>query len=513
MTTHFFKIADDVLLEILEVLEYQPLLACLATCRRLRRIISESTSLQYKLELAACGMLDGPRNNQALDLRERLRRLRLYDAAWRQPGWAEPFSLPHLVGRFTSIDVTGALVFQASNVSARGPLLQQIPSSLRGVQEWHKILPRDTIVELIDPSQDLLAFMQNISTSDVRLLCCQISSLSTGEAHRFAAPHPYALAPSRMLLNICNDYILETLCDTRLRWEHIVWNWKTGVVEMWPGYRGYQPFHFLDDTHILVVESNDYGIVPYLRVFPFRDTGTGSKSAANQLTAPSYCFILPHCLRESRQFVANIAPRCSWGGLDAGYFYSDPDDRLLSLHVSFATPRTRRKAVCLDIPLQTLRAYMAMHPATQHTTSIPWSEWGPHGTRVTSPSLSESVFSENNAMNGMRRITVNNPLNSRITMAVLDYHPRRVARALARQRHGAGDGGAVVLVCEEEACSGFDELRTSLPCIAKDVRIPEELKDLSVTDMMSRVYLCEDGVRFLDHDGEGLITKSWMFTF
>ncbi|KAI0059684.1 hypothetical protein BV25DRAFT_1042032 [Artomyces pyxidatus] len=58
------RLFDDVLLEILQHLDFQSLISCQATCRKLRRIFIGSTSLQYTAELAACGALDGPHESE-----------------------------------------------------------------------------------------------------------------------------------------------------------------------------------------------------------------------------------------------------------------------------------------------------------------------------------------------------------------------------------------------------------------------------------------------------------------
>ena len=48
-------------------------------CQKLNRLVFETVLLQYKLELAAAGMVDG---DTPLPFIERLRRLRSYDDAW-----------------------------------------------------------------------------------------------------------------------------------------------------------------------------------------------------------------------------------------------------------------------------------------------------------------------------------------------------------------------------------------------------------------------------------------------
>ncbi|KAI0063911.1 hypothetical protein BV25DRAFT_372060 [Artomyces pyxidatus] len=153
------RFPEDILLEILTNLDSRSLLICRTTCRRLNRIVSDSVLLQYRIELAACGMVDG---RQTLDVAEKLRRLRLYNAAWNEVEWTGHTALPHLANyQPPSMASAGALVFHSATTSHNRSLtaLQHVSSKLRCIHEQHIVFPVDVgFNSLIDPSQDLLAY-------------------------------------------------------------------------------------------------------------------------------------------------------------------------------------------------------------------------------------------------------------------------------------------------------------------------------------------------------------------
>ncbi|KAI0064252.1 hypothetical protein BV25DRAFT_1898744 [Artomyces pyxidatus] len=508
---------DDVLLVVLEHLQCSSLLACQLTCRKFRTLIADSVSLQYTIELEACGMLDGPRDSKNFDVTERLKRLRLYDAAWRQLDWSERTALPHLIGRIPPLGFAGGvLVFHSLDVTdeATRAIHQQMPSKLRGVREQHATLPVDVGYDtLIDPSQDLLAFLK-FGSAGVASSHCELLSTSTGEPHPLAATvaYPNQLKSSRILKDICNDYILEAVLVSG-RWDLLVWNWKTGLVEMPPHERpnldSNYACHFLDDTHLLVVR-NGGDDTPCLRVFAFRDAKSRSNNDDKVSDPPSYYFMLPEHMKDARHLMSIMASRSLCDPLNAGFFHSDPDDRLLSITSS---PLTATAGILfIDIPLRTLRTYIAAHPVG-HDVIIPWDGWGPHGTRVDTHFAGGWVGGTFSS--GPRRITVRKPANSDTTLVgIYDYHPRRVARALARERDGHGEDGVVVLRGEEGLNPEFGDPRTALPCIHKEIPLPEVVASVAIMDMSLGVCLSEDGMLFMEYDQAGeLIANAWAFTF
>ncbi|KAI0063934.1 hypothetical protein BV25DRAFT_374031 [Artomyces pyxidatus] len=189
---HILRFPDDIILEILANLEGKSLLTCSTTCHRLYTLISESVLLQYKIELAACGEVDG---SPLLDVAEEMRRLRLYDAAWRRLEWTGHTGLLHLADRHPpSMAAAGALAFYSTTVSHHQSLtiLQHVSSKLRGVHEQHVVTPVGVgYNSLIDPSQDLLAYMPRPNPPSAPRLC------HGSPAHAIHRPAPLTTHCSR----------------------------------------------------------------------------------------------------------------------------------------------------------------------------------------------------------------------------------------------------------------------------------------------------------------------------
>ncbi|KAH9052293.1 hypothetical protein EDB87DRAFT_535160 [Lactarius vividus] len=81
----------EIILAILEDCEYQEILACKLTCRRMYDTISGSISLRYLLELAANGMRDDHRSS--LGKTQRLNLLAEHETAWRTLSWSDNASI------------------------------------------------------------------------------------------------------------------------------------------------------------------------------------------------------------------------------------------------------------------------------------------------------------------------------------------------------------------------------------------------------------------------------------
>ncbi|KAI0063912.1 hypothetical protein BV25DRAFT_1914965 [Artomyces pyxidatus] len=523
MTTLILRLPEDVFIEIFEISDYRAILACQATCRSLSKIVTGSVSLQYKIELAACGMLDGPRNEHTAGMAERLRRLRLYDAAWRQLKWTAKTSFPHLADRFwPAIEAGGALVAHMpsnSAVDAPGPILQQIPSQLRGVEEHHMNAPMSVTSEnLIDSSQDVFTSVGRASAESPSLFWhCRLRSWSTGQVHPLSRDvDPCAHMRLIVLIDMYGDFILEAGTHDQKVWDYVVWNWKTGSVETVQTRHTYCTCHFLDERRILMTNDSGFGALPPLRVITFRSTGSTSNDSTGGVELPSYSFQLPECINvEHMRSTISTTRQPALSRL--GHFYRDPNDRLITISVSAPEVVSRSGQLCIDIPVQTFQSYIATHPPSDGHTDIvvPWNAWGPSSSRVSrAPALSDFSWIRGTFTAGLRKIIMRRSTDgSTTTMTVLDYHPRRVARALSRQRHGEDDG-ITILRGDDITAVGFEDLQTTLPCIAKTIPLPEELEAMLLSEgAILGVHLCDDGVLFVKHIGYGAwVTDLWAYT-
>ncbi|KAI0056613.1 hypothetical protein BV25DRAFT_1832032 [Artomyces pyxidatus] len=506
MPTQFLFFPDEVLLDILENLDLTAVLACQATCRRLRNITT-SASLQYKVELAACGMLDGMRGQQTLPTSERLDRLRQYDAAWRELRWTQSIHLPHLIGQWFTIRA-GPLTLCDPDTK-RPHIVQEVPSKLRGTREMHHSFPSEPEVRVeVDLSQDLVAYLDFVF-GDTRY---SIRSLSNGEPHPLASNLGIiqlgASRTFRSILDIWGDYILELGEFSPTKGHYTVRNWRTGLTELQKEVDTRDRLHccFLDDKHIIFTLSisishhPDDFLATSFRVLPFRHcegstTGTVRDAAVH--------FILPAFMHSKKFFAIAITELSSrrTGPMHPAHFYSNPDDRLFSSSIFKGSNADRhfKDHYILDIPSQTFSSYMRDHPTTGDSI-VPWDAWGPHGTRVTRKDGHSTLTDDRvlgSSLCGMRRCDYTWSREG-IILTVLDYHPRRVARALARKRDGDGtviERGAHI----GEQYAGGDQLSTTLPCLVTETTLPD-----TFANKHGEIVLCEDGFVFVEMDTQSL---------
>ncbi|KAI0060786.1 hypothetical protein BV25DRAFT_896838 [Artomyces pyxidatus] len=281
------RLPDDVLLEIFDILEFTAVLACQATFSKLRMTFLHSAALQYKIELGACGMIDGAREQGSPDTSERLERLRRHAEACRSLKWTECTPLPHLRGdrRSASAVVGSTLVFpQGMQMAPQNThIIQDVPSQLRGVQERHMEFIINAHAGHVDVSQDLFAYLQLSELSpDSRSYRYHFRSLSSGDVHPLAwnggaldlsTPHLYR----RRHRDVYGDCLLDVVYENRM-WRYVVLNWKTGIVE-WTQPRGQnvegEACYFLDDSRIIGGSLTYRVDVPLSgQILQFRNTRT-----------------------------------------------------------------------------------------------------------------------------------------------------------------------------------------------------------------------------------------------
>ncbi|KAI0065563.1 hypothetical protein BV25DRAFT_1706624 [Artomyces pyxidatus] len=199
-------------------------------------IITDSVALQYTIELAACGMLDGPHGGQSLDITDRLRRLRLYDAAWRTLSWTKEEKSTCFDGFWSPSLDSNMLIFRKLDLVLPGQLsCYMIPSMLRGVDEQRFDLAMQGSSHIgIDVSQDLFIFLDRLSSQ------YHLRAIATGDPHPLACNngviHTAQGQPIISIIEIREDFLLEAI-KRRGVIEYSVWNWKTGITE----YKAVEP--------------------------------------------------------------------------------------------------------------------------------------------------------------------------------------------------------------------------------------------------------------------------------
>ena len=209
------------------------------------------------LALAARGLCDGPPS--AVSSASRLELVEAYDEAWRTFAWRDyivvelpyPYQAPYVSGDTLLLPVQGMRGVVMSFV------MQSIPSPLRGVpgRQWQ--IDFDYFVDpfVIDATQDLLAV---VPRHDAKRLVVPVSSPSCALcswAHPYSIlllalstgqPHPHSanggvlhFEPSRCPAlgnskhEISGDFLgMITHGITALDDRLVIWNWKTGVIQV-----------------------------------------------------------------------------------------------------------------------------------------------------------------------------------------------------------------------------------------------------------------------------------------
>ncbi|THH31534.1 hypothetical protein EUX98_g2634 [Antrodiella citrinella] len=248
---------------ILDNLPYTDLLRCERVSKQLRKIIRESGSFQYKIELAVNGLDDVPSNL----LTTAAKRDILHQHTRATQIWPEELvtkqTIPLLEGPLW--ELCGGVLAQSDG--RRDLDFWQLPSNIRAIpaREWGVDVDFDIADFTLDPSQSLLVAVE------VQEPICIVHLLSsnTGQAHKEAAvkrlsfPLPAYDIPGRSYhLRICGDYvgIIIRVFDQITDEPYTVFgvaNWKTGESKLLTSFWGILSFAFLDPRHIIVLRGVD----------------------------------------------------------------------------------------------------------------------------------------------------------------------------------------------------------------------------------------------------------------
>jgi len=270
-------------------------------------------------------------------------------------------------------------------------------------------------------------------------------------------------------MRVCGDSFA-VACEKGL---HIsVWNWKSGehtldfvryVIQMkwYPVHADCESkmallqtpvFTFLDEYHILLPGWTGDSIYVY-------DIRAVSPINKKQTLNGTHCFELP----TSQLWGHDLEPVCSItldynslsSGVDSeravpGIFYTNPDDRVVSLRViAELDPTSIHDADWwhdyreIHVHAQSLLMWTQAHPAVSSScVVIPWSAWGPAAARVVPPHMD----GDNDVVNkcrsqsrlsgcGMRIVsTLSVRSDGTTSVTVTDYHPARVIRGRKRSQ-------------------------------------------------------------------------------
>ncbi|KAH8982861.1 hypothetical protein EDB86DRAFT_2834202 [Lactarius hatsudake] len=435
----------EIILAILEDCEYQEILACKLTCRRMYDTISGSISLRYLLELAANGMRDDHRSS--LGKIQRLNLLAEHETAWRTLSWLDNTSIDTLDGWGEPVSVSGNIIafrnaYAKPDASSEELLLLRAPSKLRNVQtkRWVVQLPHDTQDVCISSAQDLLVYRCGTKSF-------HFCSLSSGEKHPLVQHSGTFEATNSWRYRIGSMRVYgDSFAIASEQGLYIsTWNWKSGEQESdFMASLQHSTFDFLDEHHILFPSSIDDSLYVYdARAMP-------PMNSRRRKSKGTHCFEISMPRFLGNHVTCGIDLRCN--SLSAGQdespasFHADPHQRMISLLITAGPNSTGahghspREQCEMHVRASALLAWTKMHPAPPNASVVvPWSAWGPAAARVVVPRVDDTTLCASKSKflgSGMRVIT---PPSSRSdgtsVVTVMDYHPARVFRGLQAEKH------------------------------------------------------------------------------
>jgi hypothetical protein len=160
-----------------------------------RCLIDETTQVQYTIELAIAGAVNGPASG--LSIVDRLKRLRKHQEAWDTMTWTQDSFIKMTRGQVW--ELYGGVLAQGRPKSSF--MFWQLPSTSRGTETKHwSVHLDDSEIKVrdftIDPSQDLLVIVDCPSALCVPL--CPVILLVT-EITDAGLPLPAVNAPSAFI--------------------------------------------------------------------------------------------------------------------------------------------------------------------------------------------------------------------------------------------------------------------------------------------------------------------------
>ncbi|KAG2347503.1 hypothetical protein BDR05DRAFT_958221 [Suillus weaverae] len=468
----------EILSYLFSFLRTSSILSCTSTCRYLRKVLDDSSALQYVIELEAQKMVEVTAPGAMTSPAECLEILRSQMCSWRA-------FKPTIVNQFVQPGGEVSMSFGHLSTWDDHPQIAQIRTLDSGLSESQSYkrwdadsypMPKDTPFRVhsvcMDPSQDLFAFVA-LEPNHMAEISSRIylETISTSEPHPLAAseilmsfkPHISANCQFNqtkmklkiwgdriVLLSICDDYS----CPARIQ----IWNWQEKQ-DFKCVYREKEPYDKIDDCCIvnrdhLIVSSRMTGRLPCrLSIFSFPDLGKPPVRVAECVLPfqPEATF-----LRHSPFVTISPDIRRSMAPQDTR-FYPDAKNQLIALNID--GPPSFVFIIDTDKLLTTCQS--DIHTEGQ-TRVFPWKEWGPNCSRCIVDPVPNTLYVLRLEVAGGRAVhaTPNDASCTSYSLRTYDFNKYRISRAAASKDFR----GRIVTEPSTFKHRSFDEeIVTSLP--------------------------------------------------
>ncbi|KAG2153308.1 hypothetical protein DEU56DRAFT_774406 [Suillus clintonianus] len=442
----------EILCHLFSFLPALPILRCTSTCRYLRKVLDDSSALQYAIELEAQKMVEVAAPDATSSPAERLEILRNQMSSWRafKPTIVNHFEQP---GGEVSMSFGNFTTWDDEPQIAQIRALDSGPSDSQSYRRWDASsypMPKDTPFRVhsvcMDPSQDLFAFVV-LEPNHMAEISCRIylETLSTSEPHPLAAseiltsfkPHISAnctfdqtkiklkiWGDRIVLFNFCDEYFP---CPARMQ----IWNWQERQ-DFKCVYREQEPYGKMDDCCIvnrdhLIVSSRMTGRLPCrLSIFSFSDLAKPPVRIAECVLPfqPEATF-----LRHSPFVTISPDVRRSMAPQDIR-FYPNAENQLIAFNID-GPPSL---VFIIDTDKLLTACQSSVHIEGQSRV-FPWKEWGPNCSRCIVDPIPNSLYVLRLEVAGCRAIHAapNDVDCTSYSLHAYDFNKYRISRAAASE--------------------------------------------------------------------------------
>ncbi|KAI5999068.1 hypothetical protein EDD15DRAFT_2571644 [Pisolithus albus] len=467
----FIDLPPELWTTIFLQMDARAILRCCAVCHRFKDIVQASMELQYRIELAADGMVDGPPSS--LTVRERLTRLRELRQSWATLQWSSKISVP-MPGPCHAYELVGGVfcklyhsvphLFRDRHLTAAWLPSALDPQGHTLVRENVGLSTRDFAV---DPSQDLIIYFKGGDTNPLLGLTVfgtlelHVRTLSTNEVH------PEARSPTlrmSVLLPVTGafmqivDDIVGLWYVIELELPHItMWNWKTGKVivnrstfcvplKTWD-------LSFISSRAFFVTTGQKSGTIEIFTFDVHRPKSNVTHVASLQLPV-----INPHI--RVIGFSTHTGPFLARPP-SGRPFVAANEERIHVFSVRYVHPNPdtvrRQMRFCMFLKNSTLERYIRKYESRSGAggegsavpLAVPWEEWGTEDTRFMVHQWNQ--FEWLRYVHG-HRVVLPAPAtrNGRAMIRVLDFNVRHEVRQShpnPAEDDGATDSTKAAVIC------------------------------------------------------------------